>query len=153
MKKAQATGELVLWIYRFLLISAISFALVIIIGNKYAEKFDIRQTESIILSEKIIDCIKDSGKLVSESSIEECVGFNKFNYYIVINLTSFDSNFSKNIKIGNSDLKIQCDLLEKGTKFAKAPSCSSFNYLTLIDGEKAKAELEIDIGKHDKNLQ
>jgi hypothetical protein len=151
--RAQATGELIIWLYRFLLITAISFALVIIIGNKYTEKFDIRQTESVILSEKIIDCIKDSGKAVSEVSIEECAGINSFNYYISANLNSFDSNFSKKIKIGNSDLKIQCDLLEKGTKFAKAPSCSDFSYLILIDGEKAKAELEINIGKHDKNLQ
>lgn len=151
--KAQATGELIIWLYRFLLVSAIAFALVIIIGNKYTEKFDIRQTESVILSEKIIDCIKEYGKLASEISIEECAGINSFDYYVSANLISFDSNFSKKIIIGNSDIKIQCDLIKGGTKFAKAPSCSDSSYLVLIDGEKAKAELEIDIGKNDKNLQ
>jgi hypothetical protein len=153
MKKAQISGEMIIWLYRFLLIIAISFALVIIIGNKYTSKYDVRHTESIILSSKLADCLSDLGKYASQISLKECLGIDELNYYILVNLTSFDSNFTKEIFIGNSNLKVQCDLVKGGTEFAKYPSCSNFNYLLIMDDEKIKSDFEIDIGKHDKNLQ
>lgn len=152
MKKAQVTGEFVIWIYRFLLIGAIAFALAIIIGNKYTEKFDVRQMESSILSEKIIDCMNSRSNLYPES-LKTCLNLNEFNYYIIANITSLESGFNTSIIFGNNDLKVQCDLINRGTKFAKPPLCSNYKYLLLIDDEKMKAELEVDIGKHDKNLQ
>jgi hypothetical protein len=152
MKKAQVTGEFVIWIYRFLLIGAIAFALVIIIGNKYTEKFDVRQMESSILSEKIIDCLNSRSNLYQES-LKTCLNLNEFNYYIIANITSLETGFNTSIIFGNNDLKVQCDLINRGTKFAKPPLCSNYKYLLLVDDEKMKAELEVDIGKHDKNLQ
>jgi hypothetical protein len=152
MKKAQITGEFVIWIYRFLLIGAIAFALVILIGNKYTEKFDVRQTESFILSEKIAECLNSNPSL-DVDSFKACLNLNEQNYYILANITSLDSIFNKEIIIGNNDLKVQCELVQSGKKFAKPPLCSNYDYLVLVDNEKMKAELEVMIGKHDKNLQ
>jgi hypothetical protein len=150
--KGQVTGELVIWLYRFLLITAISFALVIIIGNRFTSRFDVRTPEATILSEKVVNCIHEAGKSLTQDSLEGCVGMNKANYYIEANASSLQSNYSNFVISGNSDIKVQCDLLRKGKKFQKAPSCSKFSYLILIDSEKAKLDLEIDIGKYAQNL-
>ena len=151
--KAQITGEAVLWIYRFLLIGAVSLAVVLIVGSKYSDKYDIRSIESVLLSEKIVNCIENNPKITSDS-LSSCLGMQNTNdYYISLNITSLDSGISRNITAGNSNLKVDCDILRQGTQFAKEPSCSNANYLVLLDNKKTRLAIETGIGKYDKNLR
>lgn len=151
-KAEQVGGEFTIWIYRFLLIGAITFALIILIGNKYTEKFDVRGIEASILSRKMAECL-DSKQMLSPESLKPCLGIDEFSYYLNVNITSLESNFQRNFSLGNDDLKVQCELIEKGTRFSKPPLCSAYNYLLLIDDEEMNTEFKIFIGKHDKNLQ
>jgi len=152
-KKAQITGETIIWVYRFVIIGLISLSLVIIIGNKYAEKYDIRPAESIILTEKIIDCIKNSSD-IDMNFMSSCLNLpNIKDYYINITMIP-DSNYNKSVIIGNSDLKVMCNILNSGkTKSAKSPACSYSDYFIFFDNQKFSVKLETDIGKYEKNLK
>lgn len=146
-KKAQM-GEAVLWIYRFILIALISLFIVIIVGNKYSEKYDFRQAESALLSKRIVNCIEIYG--ADRNMIVNCLGINFKDYYVNISTQSLESNSNNSIFFGNSDLKIQCDLLKLKKKLKQEPSCSESNYFILLNNEKTKLKIEIAMGKYDK---
>ena len=150
--KGQIMGETILWMYRFILIGIISLALVVIVGNKYGEKYDVRPMEAALLSDKIIGCIENNN--LDADSLLPCLNLkNKDDYYINVSIVSFDSGFNRTMGFGNNDLKTNCDLLRGGSEFEKkdTPSCSDLNYFVLLNGEKNTARVEVDITKYDKN--
>jgi len=150
-KKAQSVlADMTFWIYRFILIGLIAFAFVIIVGNKYSEHYDVRPMEASIISEKLAGCITD--KSVDSESILSCMNFkDSKDYYLELNMTSMDSNFSKTITLGKSLLKSDCLILDQGTKFTKMPLCSDSRYIILLNGERVSVKIETDIGKYDQN--
>ena len=159
--KAQVTGEAIIWIYRFILIAAVSFALIVVVSAKYGEKYDVRGIESKLLSNKVIDCItsfKDTSEL-DKDSLSNCLSLNKMDYFVEVNITSFDlnviskygSNFVKSIEIGNVNLKETCRMLEQGIKVTKTPSCLDSGYFIILNNENMAVKMKVGIAKYDEN--
>lgn len=132
---------------------AVVLFVVFTVGSTFTAKQDVRQTESILLSSKILDCISEEGIIKSNFNLDNCF---QGDYYVNATLRSFDSNFNKSLIKGNSLVGINCALIEKGTEMEKYPACLNQIYYTLINNEgkieKGKLELLVGVENYAGNI-
>jgi len=139
--------------WRLFIMTAIVIFIVLTVGTTFSAKQDVRDTEAIVLSGKIFDCISDNGIIKSNFNLD-CV--KEDGYYVNASLTSFESDFNREVIKGNAVTGVNCRLVET-TSMKKYPSCLNQTYYVLIDNlgkiEKGKLELVIGVEKYSENLR
>jgi hypothetical protein len=151
-KKGQVLSDALLYGWRIFIVVLIIIFAVFAVGPIFSAKQDIRQSEAVLLSDKILDCISKEGVIKSDFNLENCVNIDAEQYYLNASLNSLDSGFANSSVIGNS-LELPCKNAEK---YISPPSCISQKYYLLIDNngkiEKGVLNLLVGIKKFDENV-
>ena len=104
-------------IWMFVVWFGIAFAIIFSISAVYYIKMDVKEIQSQILNDRIINCIVDKGidKITDKDSIfSECNINNEFsNFYFRIEIFDINSVNIKSISAGYPDIELQCALREK----------------------------------------
>jgi len=146
--------DIILWVYRFILIAIILLGVFLMIG-KYYSKQDVRSAEALAISNRIIECISSNGitdvTKIDESQISKCTNIDKNEIYVNLTIASMDTAFSKNIGFGY-ELGMTCASKEKGIKIQYDIECLRRKFYVLLGNEKAKLDLLVGIKKLEKNV-
>ena len=98
-------------IWMFAVWFGIAFAIIFSISAVYYIKIDVKEIQSQILNDRIINCIVDKGidKITDKDSIfSECNINNEFsNFYFRIEIFDINSVNIKNISAGYPDIELQ----------------------------------------------
>ena len=89
-KGALVGSESIILMWRIALVSLTVFFVAIILGPVFVSKYDVRDSEGLILSGKIMECISSNGIVKSNFDIKEC--YYSSEYYINASLFSIDSD-------------------------------------------------------------
>jgi len=146
-KKAQA-GYGISWIYKLVLIVAITSGIVFTVLSHYSKNMDVREMESAVLSQKLARCVAPNGIVdeFSDSAVRKCIPIDDKNIYINASLKEDILQF------GDDYFSKLCETMEQGVKITKYPSCNRFNYMVLDRGKAEKLVVFIAINKADTNL-
>ncbi len=143
-------GEMMMWIYRFMLLGFVVFAYTAIIFNFYSIRYDIRSPESMFIGKKVIDCVSEGGiinrDIVNKETISKCLNFKngENEIYIDFNLIDINGDDTYHLYLGKEELKPLCEY---------GVYCSRQKYYFLTDDyQKAKLELFIAIDKTEENV-
>jgi len=150
---AEVLGEdVILWIYRFILIGIISFGVIIIINGYYSNQ-DVRAIEANAISNRIINCISKQGIVdeskVTSANILKCTNIDPNEIYVNLTLTSKLRAKILNANIGY-DLEVLCLAKLKGVK--SDVECLNQIFYVLLGDERVELVLLIGIKKFDKNI-
>ena len=146
-KKAQL-GDALTWIYKFLILVLVIGGIVAVVLNHYSKSFDVRDAESAVLAEKLVECIAPNSivKEFSEASIRGCFPIDENELYLNISLDE-DA-----IEIGSQILSTLCQAIEQKVKIKKYPVCHYSDYMVLNNGKLSRLSIFIAIKKIEKNL-
>jgi hypothetical protein len=150
-KKAQM-GSAIMWFYKILMLIFVIGGIIFIVSAHYSGKYDVREVEASVLSSKIIECFSDKGQInkedFSRSNLDSCLVFDEKE--IFINLTLQTSN-QESISIGDENLKVYCEVKERGTEGKNLPQCFEQKYDIRIDESYGSLNVFIAILKLSKN--
>jgi hypothetical protein len=169
-KNIKATDK-VLSIYWFVILFIVAAGIVYMAGVFYGGQYDVRETETNLLINKIADCIATGGKLNanfnelnSENFLERChLNFNvedeygfkeQKQYYIELSFGNFNEdsevifNLNDKIIVGNENLLINCEN-KVGTHFA---FCVKKSFYVLEKDVSKAIKIFVAIKKVDKNV-
>lgn len=133
---------------KLFLLAVIAFVLVVVVGGVFSSNLDVRPAETAILENKIVECLVHDGVIQSNFELKECFVEDQ-EIYVLANLSSMDSNFSKSVVSGNNALGVLCKAGDEKLY------CDSQRYYVLINHlkvERGILELNIGINKYDKNV-
>jgi len=136
-KKAQTGSEMVIFIWRIVMIVIIILGVIILIGTQY-KKYDIGQAEAALLSKKAIECISENGEMADFSAINlgECTGMKQGRYFVEA------STKEKNVSAGDYNLGVLCSSMKLGVNIIhKKPSCLEQNLILLENGMPTAVKL------------
>jgi len=131
-------SESIIWFYRYFLIIAIVFFVVIMVGN-IPRHFDARETGNILINEKLVSCINNAKNIDKiDEKIFACAGLNekdnsKHHIKIIIN-----SEPKKLLEFGSQDISFNCEG-DKKTSF-----CSKQNSWIISDEKPILIETQVD---------
>jgi hypothetical protein len=150
---AELFGEdVVLWIYRVGVISIVILGVFIILGNYYSKQ-DVRASEALALSSRIIDCISSNGLVdaekISKEQLLKCTNADEAEIYANVTLTS--QSVKKSASFGQ-DVAFYCTAQEKGIEMKDNVQCLRQKFYILTGDEQANLNLVIGIKKFEKNI-
>jgi hypothetical protein len=154
-KKAEVSSETMYWIWRFVLISIFAGGVILVLLYHYAYPFDVRDVESSILAEKIVNCIKPSLYFdeanLNQNLISSCPELsdndNQNEIWVNITLTDFTKDL-RNFEIGDSGLGMYFNEVMSGKKFSFSLSCNEYRYYVISkDGSQFIIDIKITIKK------
>ncbi len=164
--------ERILYFYWFFLFVVVAVAIVIGVGVFYGHKIDVRQVESELLVDKVVDCLVDGGKIGEkiedrffENFSEDFKHYCRFDfsdknyddeqYFVLIDvydLTDCDDgcdNELLKIKEGNDFYFQSCDF-EHNDK--NLPQCVNKAVYTLIKDREIVLNITAGVGKVIQNV-
>jgi hypothetical protein len=119
----------------------------------YSTEVDVRDTHSLVLANRVVDCLVDSGELNSAFFNEDFDLFSicdlnedsfEDNFYISVNVISDNP---KEINFGNPSFVTDCEISEIGDA-KKYPRCEfhRMNIFYFLDDKKNKGIIEVFSG-------
>ena len=147
--------EMILWIFRIIMILMILFGVSLMINNYYS-KVDVRATEALALSDRIMGCISANGiadmAKIYNDNIMGCTKLDENEMYLNLTLVSMVSEKRQGITIGNQDLQVYCKYLESKGEMKKNIECLNQTFYVLLGNEQAKIDMLLAIRKIEKNI-
>ncbi|PIN77214.1 hypothetical protein COV15_02615 [Candidatus Woesearchaeota archaeon CG10_big_fil_rev_8_21_14_0_10_34_12] len=151
-------GDDILTIWWWLVAGIVAVAIFIMVTIYASKPIDIRNIESALLTEKILDCISEDGKILSDVSIfdiDSCVNlgteYSEKQFFVKIQELKADCKedclISEKIS-GRSDFEIYCEKEYGG----KVPVCKEISLLLSKNGVNEILKIKTVIGKVDKNV-
>lgn len=165
--KSKKGAEKTVSVYWFVILVIVAGAVAYMVISVYGKPYDIRETESMILTNNIADCLSEGGYLQNktlgdssfrENFLEKCrinldtpdFAGTSGEYYLEVNFYDFDTGGKINFDIskGNINLKASCSL-EGETQSA----CYQKSFYA-IDREQRKYRIDIIsvVNKAEKNI-
>ena len=148
-KKGQLLSESLMIGWRLALIAALILFVALTVGSTFTAKKDIRPLEAAILSHRAVECISNGGVIERGFDLKKCFN-DETEIYVHANLTSMESNFSRTVDFGNSDIAVYCKLQES------LAYCSNQKYYVLIGNngtERGILELTAGVRKYSSNVE
>lgn len=143
-KKAGASGEFLLWLFRIIMIIFVVAGIMAMTSILYSKQFDVRQVEASQINEKLFSCsLFDS---FTEADLRRCIGIDEKENYV--NLTIVQEKSKKSISIGDASMEESCKIIEK---FKYKPYCQESIYYVLFNNERATLKVLVGIKKVEKN--
>lgn len=180
-KKIDKKGtDKILSMYWFIILVLVAGGVFAMVYSFYSAPYDVRETESKILAEKIADCISKNGVINSEFinggvfnteinktfsnncsfnfAVEEGYGDNKVTqyFYEVDFYTPKDAeNSAFSFDGGNSNWKVDCFIKKESDKdYTKLAKCTEKRFYALGgNGEQYLIKILSVIGKSEKNVK
>jgi len=143
-KKGQILGSSITMAWKLFLIAGLALFVALTVGSVFTANRDVRPAEASILANRVMDCISDNGMINPNFNVKDCF-LEDNELYVSANLTSMDSNFSRNIISGDPAMGVFCKIQDK-TKEG-ATYCIDQKYYVLINNQKVeKGILELTVG-------
>jgi len=154
-KKGLLGSEFVLWFFRFLIIILIVASVTFMVFAVQRKNYDVRDSEAVLISENIMDCITKEGEITSESldNFQECINANEEEIYIQMEVFNATIGIKK-AEFGRKELKIYCEMLGD-VKQRYPPSCLKQMYIINFDDgfkQTAYLNMSIAIASFEKNV-
>ena len=142
-KGGQVSSEGFLMFWRIVLVFFVILMTVWSLGNAFSSKIDIRNAETVLLSNKVSECLAYEGKISPEFELSDCMAGKEENFYVSANLISLESSSNKSDSFGR-DYSVECALGEVAG-FRNRPVCVNNTYYVLIekDGKFERGRLNI----------
>lgn len=151
-KKGQILGSSITLAWKLFLIAGLALFVALTVGSVFTAKQDVRPAEASILANRVMDCIMSDGIVQPNFNLKDCF-IEDNELYVSANLTSMESNFSRNIVSGDPAMSVFCRIQDK-TKEGST-YCIDQKYYVLINNQKLEKgiiELTIGVKKYAANI-
>lgn len=132
-KKGLLGSEFVLWFFRFLVVIFIIAAIAFMVYAVKKINYDVRDTETVLISNKIIECLTNDGVIIARSidNFQNCININRDDIYVVISVFNSTKELKK-ADFGRKELNVYCEMLDN-VKQKYPPACLMQTYLINFD--------------------